>query len=252
MAFDQILNPIFSPLLKLPAWLVLALIACLMSFLITIIYKMMTNQQQMKELKDRMKELQKKMKAERKDTNKVLKLQKEAMESNMKYMVASLKPTLVTFIPVILIFGWLNSTMAYQPIKPDMTFTTTAIFGKGLTGVATITAPDRLTIISDAKQSIKDGAATWILKGSNGEYFLNFEYAQEKKQKNVVITEGKDYAPVEQRYTKSSFKTIRINNNPIRPFGNLSIFGWMPGWLGAYIIFSIASSMIFRKLLKVY
>ena len=33
---------------------------------------------------------------------------------------------------------------------------------------------------------------------------------------------------------------------------NLHIFGWELGWLWTYILFSIASSIVIRKVIKVY
>lgn len=252
MAFESMLNPIFSPLLRLPVWLSLFIISGLMSLLVTLIYKWMTDQKMMKQLKDEMKEMQKKIKEVSKNPEKALALQKQAMESNMKYMMQSMKPTLITFIPVILIFGWLNSALAYYPIMPNTPFTTTAFFNNGIEGTATIQVPERLTIISNATQKIVNGQATWIAKGPSGDYFLSYDYGGEKKQKNLIISDSNKYAAIEERYSNSPFKSIRLNNNPIHPFGSFSIFGWMPGWLGTYIIFSLIVSIILRKVLKVY
>jgi len=59
-------------------------------------YKQTDPKQQMKEHKD--------------DSSKVMEIQKLSLEKNMKYMMHSFKPTLFTFVPLIIIFTWLRTT----------------------------------------------------------------------------------------------------------------------------------------------
>jgi uncharacterized membrane protein (DUF106 family) len=230
----------------------LAILAFLMSLLVTLIYKWMTDQNQMKQMKNEMKEFQREIKELKNNPQKAMEVQRKALETNMKYMMQSMKPTLITFLPIILIFGWLNANFAFEAITPDAPFSTTATFAKGAGGNATISIPTQLTLLGDKTVPIVDGKATWALKGPAGEYFLEYEYKGEKQQKNVLITNQTRYAPVEQRFAKSAFVSIKNNNTPIHPFGGFSFFGWHPGWLGTYIIFSLIASLILRKLLKVY
>src|SRR3989344_6529305 len=99
------LDFIFSPLLKFNPVLVIVGLSLVLSILITFIYKWMTDQTLMKQLKQDIKKLQEQMKANRNNQKKMLEINKLAMEKNMQYMGKSMKPTLVTFIPLILIFG---------------------------------------------------------------------------------------------------------------------------------------------------
>ncbi|MFC1801814.1 EMC3/TMCO1 family protein, partial [Nanoarchaeota archaeon] len=119
MAFlEGVLNPVLDPLLNLgPFWAIL-IISLVISLLITLIYKLVTNQKKMKELKTEMKESQKKMKELKDQPEKVMAMQKAAMKKNLEYMKHSFKPTLITFIPIILIFGWLQGSLAFEPIMP--------------------------------------------------------------------------------------------------------------------------------------
>ncbi|MFH0977977.1 MAG: EMC3/TMCO1 family protein [Candidatus Woesearchaeota archaeon] len=252
MVFESILNPIFLPLFTLPSAISIAIISVLLSFIVTIVYKYTTDQKMMKELKDHMKEMQKKIKEHRSDPKKAMELQKQAMESNMKYMVHSFKPTLITFIPIIILFGYLNSVMAYYPIMPGQEFSTTAAFAKGTIGRVTLTVPQGFEMNGNATQPIKENQASWQLKAPAGTFYLKYEYNGQVQQKQVIITGQRQYAPVLEAYKNSPIVSVRLNNQAIHPFGGLSIFGWMPGWLGTYIIFSIAASMVFRKFLNVY
>ena len=61
MVFENILNPIFFPLLSLPTLWAVIILSFLISLIITIIYKYTTDQNLMKQLKEEMKEFQKEM-----------------------------------------------------------------------------------------------------------------------------------------------------------------------------------------------
>lgn len=249
MAFDAIFNPIFQPLLNLPYLWAIVIISLLIAVFMTLIYKWMTDQHVMKTLKDDMKKFQQQMKEFKEHPEKVLAVQKQAMETNMKYMMHSMKPTLVTFIPIILIFGWLNAHLAYEPILPNADFQIITTFDPSASGMITLSAPEGITLLNNATQSISDGKAEWDLKGITGEYLLQFEYDDKTYDKDLLITEEQNYKIPEKVINKGNIKTIKINNNPIKP---LNLFGWKIGWLGTYIIFSIIFSMILRKVLKLH
>ena len=102
--FNTFLDPVFNPLLGLaPVWIIM-IIALIISVLVTLIYKFTTNQSLMKDLKQELKEFQKEIKALRDKPEQALAVQKKAMETNMKYMSHSMKSTLFTLLPVIIIF----------------------------------------------------------------------------------------------------------------------------------------------------
>ncbi len=82
------------------------------SFFITLfflfIYKIFTNQDELKNLREKTKELQEKIKAE-KDPNKAMILQKEMLQLSAQQMKHNLKPMLITYIPsLLIIFVWLR------------------------------------------------------------------------------------------------------------------------------------------------
>ena len=247
--FETVLNPIFSPLLKLPPLASIAIISLLISLIITIVYKYVTDQTLMKDLKQRQKEMQKKMKELKKEPEKMMKVQKEAMELNMRYMKQSFKPTLITFIPIIIIFGWLNANMAFYPIMPSQEFSATAMFNEGYTGNVTISVPEGIEIVGEKTAQIEEGAAEFRLKGEEGNYLLVFDYEGRHFDKELTITKGQRYAPVQKVFKKESVKAINIGNKKLIA---LNLFGWEIGWLGTYIIFSLVFSLGLRKLLKIY
>src|SRR3989344_3947495 len=130
---DPVLNPLMKPLLALgPLWAVVVL-SFLISVIIVLVYKFFTKQDEMKRLKEQQKEFQKRMKELRSNPDEMMKVQKEAMKANMEYMKHSFKATLITMLPVILIFGWMNAHLAYEPIFPEETYSVSAQFSEGVT-----------------------------------------------------------------------------------------------------------------------
>ncbi len=253
MAFlDPIFNPVLLPLINFNPFWGIVILSFIISLLIVIIYKMVTDQNEMKRLKDEQKEYQKKLKALKSNPEEMMKVQKEAMKKNMDYMKHSFKPTLITFIPIILIFGWMNAHLVYEPIYPGETFSVTAMFEEGFTGEAELEGDEEIELISEVKQEIKENQATWNLKSSKGEHFLTVKVGSDEQNKKVLITKDLVYEEPITSYQHSDIEQIKINYNKLKPAGNFSLFGWKPGWLGWYIIFSIVFSMGLRKLLKIY
>src|SRR3989338_4786091 len=103
MAFS-FLDPFLGPLFRLPSFLAILIFSLLISLLITLIYKYTTNQSLMKQLKGEIKEFQKEMKELKDKPGEVMRVQKEAMKTNLKYMSMSMKSTLTTFPPIIFLF----------------------------------------------------------------------------------------------------------------------------------------------------
>lgn len=82
------------------------IISLIITFLVTLAYKFLTDQVKMKELKSRMKEIQEKMKVDRTNQD----LQKEMWGIQGQFFKHSMKPMLFTFLPLILIFNWMRVT----------------------------------------------------------------------------------------------------------------------------------------------
>ena len=248
MAYYDFLNIVFAPLFKLPVLWAVIIMSFVISLVIILITKYTTDQALMKKLKEEIKDHQKQIKELKSDPKKAMEVQKKAMEVNMKYMMHSLKPTIITFIPIILIFGWMSSNFAYESIKPLQEFSVTALFDKNANGNAEMVAPEGITVLYDKTKKIEDSRATWVLKGNDGEYILEFVYNNEKQQKNILITNTEKYIESIKKYD-GAIKSIQIDYKPKKI---LNIFGWKIGWLGTYIILSIIFTMALRKVMKVY
>lgn len=106
---DSFFNAIFGPILRLQEPFALFIISFILTIITTLVYKFFTDQNLMKQLKEDMKSMQDQMKDSTQTEEKKLQLQKTMLEKNMVYMKHSMKPTLITFIPIIITFGWLRN-----------------------------------------------------------------------------------------------------------------------------------------------
>ncbi|MBI2147002.1 DUF106 domain-containing protein [Candidatus Woesearchaeota archaeon] len=270
---DPVMNALLGPVLRLNYLLGIIILSVVLSAIITLVYKWTTNQQLMKSLKEDLKKLQEDVKKFQKDDpKKALDKQKVFMQKNMEYMKHSFKSTFYTIIPLLLIFGWMQANIAYLPLAAGEPFDVVIATEQGFRGTITAEPPTGITVIGDAAKNVTGRSTPFTLQGDTGVYDVVFDVGGELHSKEVKISSWRDYSPTiksKKGFFASAFGwlytskagyldpdgavfQIIIKNKPVKPFGALSIFGWQPGWLAAYIIFSIITSMGMRKVLKVY
>ncbi len=92
------------------------LMSVLISAIIIIITAKVTDQKAMKKQREKMTKLQDRLKAAQKknDTKQASKISKEMMSMQSTMMTNTMKPMLYTFIPIIIIFGWLRQYLYLQ------------------------------------------------------------------------------------------------------------------------------------------
>ncbi|MBN1156082.1 DUF106 domain-containing protein [Candidatus Woesearchaeota archaeon] len=263
---DTVLNFLLGPIARIDAFLGLAIITLIISLIIIFIYKAATNQERMKELREKLKKFQEDMKKSKKNPEKMMAKQKEMMEINMEMMKHSFKSTLYTFIPVIILFGWMASNFSFYPALPGEEITTTVFLDKSITGNIQLLVSDGVELLSESNQTIADGKASWKIKADkegtyNLVYELNSEYVQNefvvskeklqvhgtKKKKmlfDFIYSSSKDPIPA-----NSLVREIKTDYRAIHPLG---VIGLNLSWIWSYIILSIIFSMVLRKMLKVY
>ncbi len=203
----------------------------------------------MKDLKEEMNKFKKLTKELKNEPDKMMDVQKKAMETNMKYMMQSMKSTLFTFLPIILIFGWLSANFAYVPIMPGEEFNIALDIKEGTKGNITVETIKGLEVVGQRTKEITDGKINYLFKGEKGTYLIDF-IINEKKYSNEVQIDEKKYKTPEKIFAKEDLIQKITVSNEKRIVANL--FGWKLGWLGTYIILSILFSIGLRKILKVY
>ncbi|MBS3143733.1 DUF106 domain-containing protein [Candidatus Woesearchaeota archaeon] len=240
--FDSFFNSIFGFLIDWSPLVSLLVISLLLTLLISLSYKFLTNQKEMKEHKDEISKLQKEMKSLKNSPKEMMEKQKILMERNMKMMKHNFKPMLFTFIPLIIIFGWLSSTLAYEPLEPNMEFPVDITFNENANNEIVKLESDTLNIENN-EQIIKEGKARWIIKGEEGKHRITIVYKSEQYPKDISIT--KKWMPSKPEDIKNSdLKRIEVGNK-FKPLLGLS-------WFWIYLISAVIFSMIIRKVLKIY
>jgi len=248
--------------------LAIFIVSLFVSVLITIVYKFTTNQTLMKSLHAEMKSLRAEIK-NTKDTGGAGQLNKRLMELTMKQAMHSMRSTFITIIPIFLIFGWMQGNFAFEQATPEEVFTTTMYFAQETSGQAFITASLDLEILSEATQNISDNKASWEVKGPAGDHQITYEFGEETYARDVIITDAWRYADpiLEKKRTlfgiinlgddkplaeASKINRIAIDLNGIHPFGGFTLFGWRPGWLAVYFLFTVGMTFPIRRLFKVH
>ncbi|MBS3135204.1 DUF106 domain-containing protein [Candidatus Woesearchaeota archaeon] len=111
---DNFFNSIFGFLIDWSPLAGLLVVSFILTLLISLSYKFLTDQKELKQHKEEINQLQKDMKLLKDNPQKMMDKQKELMSKNFKMMKHNIKPMLFTFIPLIIIFGWLRTV--YTPL----------------------------------------------------------------------------------------------------------------------------------------
>ena len=240
-----LLDPLLAPLLKYDPKILVIGVSLLFALISAFATKYMTNQKLMKSHKEEMKKIQKQAK-ELSKTNpeKALSLQQKMMELNTVIMKESFKPMIITIIPFILIFGWLNANLTYIPIDAGVPFDVSAeISGVG-NATLEVLPSEGVEFISNSTVPINDELAVWKLKANNGSYTLKFHYDDVSEVHDLII--GDSYAKPEERHNSEIKKTI-IGNEKLK----FKFFGFEVSWFITYMLSSIILNILIRKALKI-
>src|SRR3989338_2952709 len=107
---DSFFNSIFGFMINWSPTVGLLVVSFILTLIISLSYKFLTDQKELKKQKEEMTQLQKEIKELKDNPTKMMEKQGELMKKNLGMMKHNIKPMLFTFIPLIIIFGWLRVT----------------------------------------------------------------------------------------------------------------------------------------------
>ncbi len=84
----------------------------LVSFFVSLVQHFVLDKEKMREIKARQKAIQQEMKDHKDNPTKMMELQKEMMTHTMDTLKHSFKPTLITLVPLLLIFAFMNNILS--------------------------------------------------------------------------------------------------------------------------------------------
>ncbi|MCD6477451.1 MAG: DUF106 domain-containing protein [Candidatus Aenigmarchaeota archaeon] len=202
---------------------VILIISIVLSFILSLTYKVFTNQEKAKEMKERIAELRKKIEEAQKKKNQteLMKYQNEMLKISSEQMRATTKPMIISFIIIIPIFFWLLPSL-YGNLDIELNDSHVGVLKYGAIeeNVSLMQENPLLIKIDDEKKSLNDV----IVVGDKKFVLQKFD-----KNKNV-ITLKRDIVDF--------------------PF-SMPFWGSHIGWLGWYILVSFPMTTIFRRLLGV-
>lgn len=245
----------FYALFEVSSLLAISVVGFLVTLITNIVTKYTTDQEKIKRLKNEMKELQDEMKQVGDDADEMQEIQSQIWPKQKELMMSSFKPFLYYGIPLLLVFGWLSQTIAYQPIGPGEDFTVTAYTDADAPNL-TLKTPQSLTASENQLYDPGDGvfATQWTAQADEaGQYNLSVvpDGSNQSYTHTVTVTNGYGYGTPERSFDDSKVNRVRVGYQATHPFGDFSIFGYHPGWLATYIVVSLAFNLVLRKLLDV-
>ncbi len=122
MGMWELLDYVLFPLLSLNETLAIFLVACIVTTLVNLCYKLLMDQEEVRKLKQKQRELQLKLK-EAQAKQAVEELNKyfdEALQVNARLMRLMRKPMIVSLIPAIVFLPWLNLHFAALRIESPL------------------------------------------------------------------------------------------------------------------------------------
>jgi uncharacterized membrane protein (DUF106 family) len=231
----------------------IAVVAFLVTLLTNIVTKYTTDQDRIKKLKKQMKKLQEKMKAAE-GKEEMQSIQEKIWPKQRELMKNSFKPFIYYGVPLLLVFGWLGSTLAYQPINPGQEFTVTVTTTEDAPNLELQLPPELTAQKNELYQPDEGSGQQWSLTASEpGTYTFNVSPTEQDTAytHRVQITDTYGYGEPSKQISDSKVQRITVGYGKLTPLGNFNIFGWMPGWLATYIAFSIAFNILIRQFLDI-
>ena len=110
-AVSYVLDPTFGYLLRLNIYLGFIVIIGVTSLILTLAQKYLSDQEELKKLKEEQKILQEEMKKYKDHPEKLLELQKKQLEFLPKTFDLTMKPLIFTTIPIVLFFRWFGANL---------------------------------------------------------------------------------------------------------------------------------------------
>lgn len=241
----MVLDMLFGWSLQLPLWQGILALAAIVTVLMNVVYYFATDQKEMKRLKSRIKEKQEEMRSHRDNPKKASQIQKQLLKINGEYTKKSIKPTLYTLIPILFVFGWMAANLAFAPIMP----------GESVSIVVEMDEPARMTlsgqgidISGDSTKETIERQARWSVSAQESTTLTIITQDGDQIQRELQIN-SRQVTP--QQSHDAPFSSSEIKYPKATPFGDFSIFGYRPGWLMTYIVFSIVLSIFIRKAFKI-
>jgi len=282
---DQIINPIFAPLLRalnivvnavarvllapidmLPGWLSNTIISAVTGILLLIIFKYTSNQKAIGKVKDRIKANLLALKLFKDELSVTFRSQGRVFLGALRLMRYAIWPLLIMLVPVSLELSQMGLWYQYRPLKSGET----ALVGmkladsteEGAPTVKMLSNPGAEVLIGPVYIRSK-GEVYWEIRaGEKGRHRLVFELPRQQIEKELVVGEGL----MRVSAVRPAWDWIAILTHPLEkplakdsPVQSISVdyparYSWTSGtdyWMVYFFCASLVFALFFKPFVKV-
>jgi hypothetical protein len=264
----RLFDVLFFPFRHLNPWFGMAFISLLTGLLMLVIFRLTSNQEGIKKVKDKIKAHLLELRLFKDSLNISLKAQGQILRHNLRYIGYSLKPMLVMMIPLILILVQLNFWFGYKPLRPGESAILIVKLEKSARPMeldASIEAPAGVVVETPPLRLEEQKEIDWrIQAASKGVHELIVKIGGQSVAKSVAV-DLEPLARISPLKVKSGFidelfnpgerplpssapvKSIEVTYPPKR----MNILGLRLHWLIAYLALSILIGFALKKPFRV-
>lgn len=239
------LNSGLNWLLSLKPSYSILIISVFTVLLSTVAYKYLSNQNLIKQIKSRIKSLNAEIKQYKSDMQKSLELQNQILKHNMEMMPLTMKPSMWTLVPMLLVFLWVSAVFSQQPIIAGSMFSVSVIDMNKANDVNYYYYTINNSFSRFEYQGINttEKGFDMVFKAPSQEG--KYDYSMNGKNYSLIVSSKPLY--FDRKISAKDFTANIVTEKLIV----LNLFGWKLGYIGTYILYSIFVSMIVRKILDV-
>jgi hypothetical protein len=266
-AFGKLFELIFIPFQRMSPWIAMALISFLTSLLMLIFFRLFSNQEGIRKVKNKIKAHLLELRLFKDSLSLSLRAQGIILRYNFKYIGYSAKPLLVMFIPIVLILIQLNLWFGYQALSPGQETIVKVKLVKGQNPLSVNLSLDSSSLNVETLPLRIEGEREidWRVKArENGSHNLTLTVGGQKVSKRAIVGQ-KPLVKISQAKVRRNFIAELFNpgepplagNLPLKsievlyPSRNMNLFGWHLHWLIVYFALSIIFGFAFKGIFKV-
>lgn len=233
-----------------------------------IIFKYLSNQNKIKEVKKQIKIHFLEIRLYKDDFREILKAQKEILKNNFWYTVYSFGAAIPIIILVLITISQINLRYGYTPIRPGQNFDVKVVYAQDADRrpEPQLKLPEGLEAVTPAMSLGGEGEVSWQFQATRaGRYEVGFKVCDQEYTKEIVI--GKIASPYCPQLMRQGFLATFINSvePPLAKDSRLDsieigykpkyfkciFFGWNMHWLIVFPLIAIGFGLVVRKILKV-
>jgi hypothetical protein len=266
--FSRLFDLLFFPFRQLNPWFGMAFISLLTGLLMLFIFRLTSNQEGIRKVKDKIKAHLLELRLFKDNLNISLRAQGQILRYNLRYLGYSLRPMLFMMIPLILILVQLNLWFGYGPLRPGESAILKVKLEKSVKLMEldlALELPPGMEVETPPLRLEEQKEIDWrILVKSNGVHELIVNVGGQRFPKTIAVGQG-SFSKISPVKVKNRFLEEVFNPgekplssaNPVKsieviyPPKRMNFLGLRLHWLIAYFALSLLFGFALKRPFKV-